>query len=423
MANIKAILTEQVKDTPTILSIKDDTTKILNTLNDNKRALRYGFRIKKSESSPSNRVEYILDAVGMKPAKMDYAKGTFDYGSWKDVWFVRENYPVMVKFDGIEDYRLNPDDYSKKLNGDPSDYTNEAYGGNAMSAIPTVWVKRYEDAAYEYVVVCEIQYDESYKAYAHTRSDGSIAPVAYHAMFKGYIDTSGKLRSLGGKAIGCNTNANTEVEAAKKNATGVNYNIQYYSMWQLINDLLTLMSKTEDSETAFGNGQITGYSAEAPNQGKKDSGGLYNKGQFFGSNTQTDQVKVFHMEDWWGNRWDRMIGLTQRYGIYSVKMTPEGSGYNLTGAGYEEYPYPAPAEGWQKDTHTHELGRLPTTVGASSSTHICDYFWINSTYDGVFVALCGGVCNDGVLCGSRCLGVNALASQAAWHIGASLTLV
>ena len=60
----------------------------------------------------------------MTPAAMNYTDGTFNYGSWGNVEFVKNNYPCMVKFDGTEDYRLNPDNYELKEDGAKSDITD-----------------------------------------------------------------------------------------------------------------------------------------------------------------------------------------------------------------------------------------------------------------------------------------------------------
>ena len=56
--------------------------------------------VKISEPNPATRVEYLFDAVGMTPAFMDFTTGAFNMGTWGGVWFVRDNYPVMVKFAG-----------------------------------------------------------------------------------------------------------------------------------------------------------------------------------------------------------------------------------------------------------------------------------------------------------------------------------
>ena len=58
---------------------------------------RYGYRIKKSEGSPSTRVQYLYDAVGLTPAAMDFTNGQFNYGGWADQWFVTDNKPLMLK--------------------------------------------------------------------------------------------------------------------------------------------------------------------------------------------------------------------------------------------------------------------------------------------------------------------------------------
>ena len=80
-------------------------------------AVRYGYRISKSEPDPFQRVEYIFDAAGFTPAHMVFNEDSdtnyFDYGDWKSVWFVRDNKPCMLKYDGTVDYYLDPDDYSK----------------------------------------------------------------------------------------------------------------------------------------------------------------------------------------------------------------------------------------------------------------------------------------------------------------------
>ena len=48
----------------------------------------------------------------------------------------------MVRTDGTVDYELNHENHALKLNGGASDITKTSYGGNAMSEIPLIWVKR-----------------------------------------------------------------------------------------------------------------------------------------------------------------------------------------------------------------------------------------------------------------------------------------
>lgn len=402
-------------------AVKGDTEAILTELK-GQRPKRYGFRVKISEPDPSARVEYLYDAVGMTPAFMDFANGAFNMGTWGGLWFIRDNYPVMLKFDGSEDYRLDPTDYTKKLkDGSASDVANTAYGGNAMSAIPLCWVKRYQEDGYRYVIFCETQYDEGYKAYAHTRTDGSIEKVHYYPMFKGCI-IDNKLRSISGQYPQYNTNADAERTAAKAN--GAKWDLRNWAMDELIADLLTLISKTTNSQAAFGQGQTTGYVNDAAqNYGHILSGSLNNKGQFFGFSDTTHAVKVFHMENFWGGRWDRVVGLLYINGIFKAKMTPEGAGYNFTGAGYTDAGKgvsgaAANGSGWQKDTEQSEFGCLPTGgLTGSDATYECDFFWWNNT----ITAVCfrGGNCDAGSRCGARILAAAYVASGADWAIGGS----
>lgn len=409
-----------------VAGVKEDTSKILTNLSES-RPKRYGFRVKMNEPNPDNRVEYVFDAVGMEPAKMDFDGDSFNYGDWKDIWFVRDNYPVMLKPDGTEDYLLDPNDYTKKASdGSDSKITDSTQTSNAMSAIPLCWVKRYQEGGYQYVIFCESQYDSSYKAYAHTRADGSIGRVAYHAIYKGVVINSA-LRSLSGQYPGNLIAAQAEIDATKK--TGSAFTIRTWSLQCLIADLCTLISKSMASQAVFGHGHQSGYVNDAAQHyGLLQSGTLDKKGQFFGFNDDTSEVKVFHIEGFWANRWDRLVGLIYRNGEYLVKMTPEGSGYNLTGDGYTPVGIgitgqtAASGSGWQQNTVQTEYGRFPIApFTGSDATYETDFFWFNNTITAV--ALAGGDCNCGSRCGARFLLCDSAASWAFWALGASLSSI
>ncbi len=394
------------------------------------RPKRYGYRIKMDEPDTSARVEYIYDAVGMTPAYMDFTAGKFNYGSWKNVWFVRDNYPCMVKSSGVEDYQLDPDDYAKRAD-DPSastDVANTSYDGNAMAAIPLVWVKRWQEDGYQYVSFCETQYDDGYKAYTHTRPDGSIAAKAYHACFKGSL-VNGKLRSISNQWPECSTTAQQELDYAKAN--GSEWNIRTWSLHELIADLLTLISKNMNAQAAFGTGCTTTYVEDASQHyGMRICGSYATKGQFYGlgpSNT-TGQIKVFHVEGFWGDRWDRLAGLIYESGVWKAKMTGEDGGYNLTGAGYTAVCHGVPHSGtdsfggWQKEVKQTEFGRFPVgELTGGDQSYEADYLWANNHI--VAVCLAGANCDDGLCCGPRYLNASNAAGLAWWGFGASLSLI
>lgn len=184
--------------------------------------------------------------------------------------------------------------------------------------------------------------------------------------------------------------------------------------------MLKIMSKTDNSQTAFGQGQTSGYVNDASqNYGHLATGTLTNKGQFFGYKDTTHEVKVFYIEKWWGNRWDRINGLLMVGGEILAKMTPP---YNLTGKDFEKVgiTFASSGSGWQKGTKSSRFGRIVNSTGGSSSTYTCDYFWWNAGITAV--ALVGGNCSNGDCCGADYLILSYSAGNAYWYVGASVFL-
>ena len=58
----------------------------------------YGFHIDSSVQDPSDAVTYLADAEGLTPAYMDYTNDKFEWGSWKDAFFMPR--PCMLNSDG-----------------------------------------------------------------------------------------------------------------------------------------------------------------------------------------------------------------------------------------------------------------------------------------------------------------------------------
>lgn len=245
----------------------------------------------------------------------------------------------------------------------------------------------------------------------------SNADKLYYPMFGGSYDGT-RIRSLAGQTLMYNTNASTEITRAKANGNG--WNIGSWSKRNLLDCMLKIMSKTDNSQTAFGQGQTSGYVNDASqNYGHLATGTLTNKGQFFGYKDTTHEVKVFYIEKWWGNRWDRINGLLMVGGEILAKMTPP---YNLTGKDFEKVgiTFASSGSGWQKGTKSSRFGRIVNSTGGSSSTYTCDYLWWNAGITAV--ALVGGYCDNGDYCGVDCLNLYSSAGNAYWNFGASVFL-
>ncbi|MBR6386558.1 MAG: hypothetical protein IKS03_10645 [Ruminococcus sp.] len=400
--------------------------ELLKTTN----ATVYGFRINKNDTNPNTRVEYMYDAVGMTPARMDFTNDVFDYGSWSSAWFINQNRPVALKFDGTVDYELNHSDFTKKLNGGSSDVLNVAYNGNFMSEIPLVYVKRWEDSNYNYVAFSDKKADENFKAYAHTNASGIIQPKIYLPMFKGSV-VSSKLRSIAKQFPKGDTTTANEVSYAT--ACGSGWQIWDWAKHELIADLLTLITKSTDSQTAFGNGNTNSYVSDSTKKyGMLPTGG-YNStvgdistysaasnGQFYGKSDYVSHVTVFYIEDFWGNRWERCHGLHLASNVYKVKMTPPYS--NSSDSTYTTLSLSPPADSdtWLKNTNSGEFGCIPTEGGGSATTGYCDKFY-KSTSSGEKLTIFGGHCHcsTNAWCGYRWIALNTLSTGNVWNVGAS----
>ena len=372
----------------------------------------YGFRIDKNDSNPDTRVTYTDMAVGFTPARMNFSAGEFEYGSWNpdNIFFLRHNLPYMVKSDGKPDYQLDPSDLSKKLDGTASDIANTAYDGNAMARFGTVWLYQYEDSNYQYCKICNIKLNDNYKAYAHQREDGSIMDYIWLSIYPSSL-ISNKARSLSGQTLMNNQTGTNELTYSKAN--GALWSTRSWAHRNLVNMLLILMGKSTNTQAVFGNGHTTGGSAAGH---LYRTGVINDTGRFYGTSGE-GSVRVFFLDQWWGDQWERIEGcVTNASGNILTKMVKP---YNATGAGYTDSGVkPAGTSGGYQSADVMTMnGLIPKTASGSQTTYTADGLWYaNSCY-----AIVGGDCTYGALDGAFCLSVSNAVSYANWDVGAALS--
>lgn len=434
----------------------------------------YGIRIDPDVADPYSRVTYIEDAVGMTPASMGAT--AFNYGSWAGAFFMPR--PCMLNFDGTVAYYLDPTDYTKKEDGTASDVGNPDFDGNAMMEWPLIWFK-YEAGETEGEMsfyVSNRQVDSTYHCWCNIDAENHITDHFYTAIYNGtsavtystsatyavgahvtysgaeyrcttavataeewdsgkwtQISSKPRLRSLSGiQLTSANGNGNTTgaVELERALANNTTATVEWYTdVWAdkvLINGLLTLMSKSLDSQTSFGRGIDSG------SQAAKEAyvtGTLNDKGLFYGVTANGNSaVKVFGMENWWGCAWRRIAGLVgNSAGGYAYKMTysnADGStatSYNSNGSGYltaqsvDGTAISRPANGYVTRIAIGAAGGwFPQATGGSSSTYYCDNY-----YSGTGYLLAGGYSSIGALCGCWCLYLVIAFGISAWNIAAA----
>lgn len=380
-------------------------------------AEHYGLKWEKNNSDPQARCTYLYDCANFTPMQCQ-SDGTVSLGSWGNAFFVKNNYPAMIKPDGTIDYKLDPTDHAKDLDGNDSHITDHATG-NAMAIFDChIWMKWYEDETYQYVEIANSKLDDDFVDFPYHRADGTIKDKLYYPMFEGSI-IGGKLRSLATGAVP-QSNITAPEEQSAAQANGANWSIGDWSHHIWMAFLSMLISKSTCPEIALGEGHTTGGSSAAS---LSKCGELKTAGQFYGKPqavSVTSPVKLFFSENPYGNRWKRTLGMYNVFGTYYIKSSPPYT-VNESYSGYENCGNNPSSSGYIKDLKLTSMGFVPSTVGGSASTYTGAYYYENDAQIDMLVV--GGGCSNYALCGFWCLCLNYRPSYRHWSIGASLYLM
>jgi hypothetical protein len=225
------------------------------------------------------------------------------------------------------------------------------------------------------------------------------------------------MRSISGKEPTRSQTAT--VQRNKCKANGANWDMEDVACRQLINLLLLLIGKSTDTQTVFGRGRC-----KSSNNNAIQTGTMNNKGLFWGDTSGTNGVKVFGIENYWGNIWRRTAGWIQIQGNQWIKLTygtQDGStatDYNEDGSGYIDTGVTLTSDQYISSMLANQYGLYPNNVsGGSASTQYCDYYYVNTNCVGY--AYCGGNWGHGSYCGAFDVALNFAASHSGTSIGAS----
>lgn len=393
-----------------------------------KEYVLYGFKIDQNESDPASMITYLSDCdnAEFRSAYMDYTAGTFNYGDWKNAWFIEDLKPCMLKYDGTIDYELNKNDYTQKADGTQSDVANTSYGGNAMIGVPKVYwkiVDNGDDTANVYISDTKI--DDDFHCWSHIDNNGKEINYCYMPIYTGSL-VGGRMRSLSGLAPKTSMTRQQEIDYAKAN------NLTEKLIWftevcsdrVLLNMLLLLIGKSTDVMSVFGTGCID---AGTSTSNIISSGTMNDKGLFYGSQDKKSGVKVFGIEHFWGNTWKPIAGWINDNGTQKVKMTYgqfDGTtvdGYNLDGTGYISVDNSTPtgtSGGCISKMLMTEYGLIPIQTNGSTSTYYTDTLWYNTSLSYPIV---GGNCNTKLEAGAFATYLAAASSFSDWSTAASIS--
>ena len=395
--------------------------------------VQFAFHYSENDSSPAS-VTYPAgydNSYYTDPFYVDLSTGVPHYGDWdktneKNKWLFPK--PCMLKYDGTVDYYLNENDETKKEDGTASDVANKSYAGNAMVEWGQDGRKLYwkivpdSDGKGFTFVVASAQVDNDMQPWNHYNCKGEIAEHFYTPIYFGSSDGT-RLRSISGGTNYVNNAATAELNLAKANnlTSDEIWNTEVYCDFLLTAMLCILISKSTNSQAKFGHGRCASGNTSAIGQGTMNG-----KGMFFGKSDQTSGVKVFGMENPWGNLWRRIAGLINANGTVKLKLTygkQDGStveGYNTTGSGYISHGTMAGTSGgYTSHMNITNRGITPETISGSDSTYYCAGAWFNNRQ--VDYEVVGGRWDSGLLVGCLCVYLNYDVSYAHAGVGAALS--
>ena len=101
----------------------------------------WGFHQDFSNLDPDSSITYIEDAVGYVPAHHNADTGTVTNGTWDEWEWLNMNKPYVVSGGGQALYALDPNDFSKKLDGTASNIDSLSGGTGCFSWINKIYMK------------------------------------------------------------------------------------------------------------------------------------------------------------------------------------------------------------------------------------------------------------------------------------------
>lgn len=396
----------------------------------------YEFTIDQSESNPSSMITYSGANADYLPAAMNFSTGIFEYGSWKNAWFIKGLKPVILGYDKEILYELNPNDYSKTVNGADAPISNVNTPGNVMVGIPKVYYNIITTGNISKVYIANYKVDDDYVCWSHLDEHGNEIDYCYIGAYTGRIQNN-VLRSLSGVKSQSGISSAAFINAALENNVNNSnmWNIYLYNDRILINLLLLLISKTTDTQTAFGTGYHNNGGSSVPyrEDSLMNTGTMNDKGLFWGDQSGRNGVKIFGIENWWGNSWLVTNGVSSDgNGKVKYKLTysrVDGTdiegyhsdssviGYLTTASNVTDYnaSYPKELSITNKECFIPRINN-----GASDTTYFCDWQWISAgSY--VLIGAFGSRVGDGNGCGAFAISFSGYQTNGSWCESTSLS--
>ena len=279
-------------------------------------------------------------------------------------------YPVLMK-NGQEIVRLDPNDYSKDIDGNSVDITS-GNAGDVMIAFPRRGLRISTADNIVRVSFTDNSNNSDFKYYAH-QYNGRELNKFYIGAYEGFIDDNGALRSLSAKNPTVSVSLEEVRDAARLN--GDNYEqIAFYQLLYL-QCVYLIKYKSLDSQTALGRGRVH-YDADYESEIDKVpavTGTMNAVGLSYGTQTGYEGVKLAGIEHAWGScyKWldgcrtdenrnyqftrDTFGSSTANYITVETTFTSNTSGYLRTPIGNSEGGFLSNGSGGSATTYFSDM--------------------------------------------------------------------
>lgn len=287
--------------------------------------------------------------------------------------------------------------------------------GNVMVKIPKFHYRRWRDGNIEHIQIAQNQFTGSsiHPAFLHNGQEQEY-------IYVGAYETVNNNKSLSGYRPTASATMDTFRNNAKSLGNG--WGLFDGSSYEALRDLLLVEYADNNSQAVIGQGmsgvtrtQDTGSCDSVPNLTGRPEG------------TDNRMGIVYRgVENLWGNIGTFIDGVL--FEGETAYVCNNQSSYNSSDTtGYTPLNFNlGDTNGYIAQMGLDEnnpWAMFPTQAGASENTGFCDYYVVNTAYEGIFVSTIGGAYNGGTQDGISCLYKNHTDSTTSTEVGARLLYI
>lgn len=303
--------------------------------------------------------------------------------------------PVLLNAAGVETAELNPNDYTKDINGNSVNITS---GDNVMIKFPTRGIKMSKNGREVTISLTKERNKEWYQYYAFSR--GTIeSPQVKDAFYIWAYEMSYNSNSVGkswsGATVKTSQTHKQFIDAARKNDNNSGlggYDTQGYFQHMYLTALYMMKYCNGNSQTTFWQGIVS-------DSAMHKTGETNTRGMNYGSQDKKTAIKMFGIENIWWNSYQFVDGVCSDSNLKLCVALQGFTGDITTSGNYYNTNITIPSNSgnlWFSSIAGNNLGMFAPQNTNTSGTTYNDY-----SYAAASRLLCVfGYCNSGAYAGA-----------------------